>query len=153
MPVISSAQGFLFITGFPANYSISWQRNGIAVANATNDTLVTNLAGTYTVIVTSPEGCVYTTPAFSANLGIAENSLLEWNVFPNPANDKITISLSSDEKLEEIQIIDITGRVVKQWYWENGSQMTLDIEDVPNGYFILKLVDENRYWTKKLVVQ
>lgn len=152
LPVISSAQGFLFVTGFPANYTLSWERNGLAVNGATNDTLVTNVPGTYAVVITSPDGCVYTTPTFSANLGVAENTFLDWNVFPNPANNNITVTLSSDQQLEEVQLIDVTGRVVKQWNWENGSQMTMDIQEIPTGYFILKLVNGSRYWTKKLIV-
>lgn len=153
-PVISlGPNGFLFVTGFPVGYDVEWMLNGTVLVGEVNDTLVTSQAGTYEVTITSPEGCTYTTNSFGTNLGVDVHALLNWNVYPNPASNKVTIALSNDQHMDEVHLIDLTGRVIKNWSWNQSSSMTLDLEEVPTGYFIIKLVSGNQSWVKRLIIQ
>ena len=153
-PVVSMSQnGFVFVSGVPVGYTIEWTFNGNIVSGQTNDTLVTSQAGVYEATITSMEGCTYSTGGFSANLGIDDNALLSWNLFPNPAKGQVTISLGNDQKMDEVQLVDVTGRIVKQWNWEESSVMILNVEEIPSGYFIIKLVNGNQSWVKRLIVE
>ena len=153
-PVISAgANGFLFVTGFPANYDVEWSLNNTIIPGQSNDTLYTSQAGDYLVTVTSPEGCTYTTDIFSTNLGVEDNTLLNWSIFPNPAKDAVTVALNNDQTMDEIQLIDVTGRVIRTWKWQNSSSMTVNIQDIPSGYFILQLVNGSQSWVKRFIIE
>ena len=81
-----------------------------------------------------------------------ENSFISWNVYPNPADDNVTIEVSDDVLIDAIELVDLTGRVVKDWTWNTGSKMNLELNDVPKGYFIIQLYSGTQKWTKKLLI-
>jgi len=71
----------------------------------------------------------------------SESSIL---VFPNPANDNITISnKDSDEKLQHIQVLNTLGQKVVYWPCKNQRQMTKSIADFPTGIYWLLVTGEN----------
>jgi len=125
----------------------------VLVDGEVNDTLYTMQAGTYTATVTNSEGCEYTTPVFGANLSIEEAGLFSWNIYPNPANDVVTVELDGLQKMDAIQLVDLSGRVLKEWTTNDETKLSLDISEIPSGYFILKLNSGSKNWSKKLIVQ
>lgn len=58
-------------------------------------------------------------------------------LFPNPANDIITISIPEDALHEQIQIINELGVVMKEIQM-NTTQLKLNIADLPKGIYFLK---------------
>jgi len=145
--------GFLFVSNFPTSYNVEWTYNNITILGATNDTIIPTNAGDYAVIITDGLGCEYTTDVFNLNLGIDENTVLNWNVYPNPTNSIVTVELNGNQVIEAVQLIDVSGRIVKSWNWNNIAKMTLTIEEIPAGYFMLKLVNGSSSWTKRLIIQ
>ena len=81
------------------------------------------------------------------------NQLLNWNIYPNPANDHIVVEMSENQAISNVTLLDLTGRKVKEWSWEEGSKMTLDISEIPEGYFILNLSNNAQSWSKKLLIK
>lgn len=154
-PVVSMSGtgGFVFVTGFPDDYEISWELNGIPVNGEVNDTLYTTQAGTYSATVSNSEGCSYTTPLFGANLSIEEAGLFSWNIYPNPANEVLFVELNGLQKMDAIQLVDLSGRLIKEWNAIDQTKNQLDIAEIPSGYFILKLVSGTKNWSKKLIVE
>lgn len=81
------------------------------------------------------------------------------SVYPNPANDRLKIEFQSDlALLPEINIIDLTGKVVKK-YEEQLSQEQehlfkgdLDISMLPPGVYFVKVIQGKRIISKKLMV-
>ncbi|MFA8449398.1 MAG: choice-of-anchor J domain-containing protein [Bacteroidales bacterium] len=71
-------------------------------------------------------------------------------VYPNPADDKLSINLPEDAK---IQLIDVEGRL---WYeqniLENGSN-DLNTSGLPEGVYILKFESKDKSYSKKLVIR
>lgn len=154
-PVVSMSGtgGFVFVTGFPDDYEISWELNGIPVNGEVNDTLYTTQAGTYSATVSNSEGCSYTTPLFGANLSIEDAGLFSWNIYPNPANEVLFVELNGLQKMDAIQLVDLSGRLIKEWNAIDQTKNQLDIAEIPSGYFILKLVSGTKNWSKKLIVE
>lgn len=69
----------------------------------------------------------------------------ELKLFPNPATDKITLSLEP----VEIQIFEITGKIVKT---DIQGQTEVDISDLSKGvYFIKVKTSEGGIWFKKFI--
>lgn len=150
---ISGTGGFLFVTGFPQEYEIEWMLNGNPITGEINDTLYTTQAGNYTAIISNDEGCIFTTPLFGANLSLEEEALFHWNLFPNPANESLTIELDGVQKMDAIQLVDVSGRIIKEWSVIESTKTTLDLTEIPSGYFVVKLVSGSRSWSKKLIVR
>lgn len=70
--------------------------------------------------------------------------------FPIPAADKITIKNKTTEKINKVQIISHTGQLVKE---VTSLEITsVEIEDIPAGYYYLKLYTGNGYITVKPMV-
>jgi hypothetical protein len=78
----------------------------------------------------------------SSSTDIATNA-----VYPNPANDYITITLTTAGKiLNNIELIDVTGKIIRTWTLSgktNGStQIELSISDIVPGSYMLSVNTE-----------
>ncbi|MCG8410199.1 MAG: C25 family cysteine peptidase [Bacteroidales bacterium] len=72
------------------------------------------------------------------------------NVFPNPANDQISVQLNSGERVGEISIYDMSGKVVKVDQI-NGSEKTMSISELPKGIYFISIEDERTPLVKRFV--
>ena len=75
---------------------------------------------------------------------INEN-LIEGNykLFPNPANSEINISSMGNTNYYNIEIHDLTGRLVKIENSRTSNNTTLDVSDLKSGNYIIKITDIN----------
>jgi hypothetical protein len=92
--------------------SYQWFFSGNLIAGATDYYYVATVSGDYNVIATDGNGCEVEAAIFDVIAsvpGIAGNSM-QVKIFPNPVNDKLT--LSSDELLTGISIYNIIGESV-----------------------------------------
>ena len=72
-------------------------------------------------------------------------------VYPNPAKDVINIAFP---RIKQINIIDITGRVVATKMFNNINNAKMSTTGLQKGVFLIQLVDEdNIATTQKLVVE
>jgi len=79
------------------------------------------------------------------------NQLL--SLYPNPANNKITISNPSSISIKKIELIDFSGRIVQLWEASQLFENTLNIQQIPPGIYLLKATTDTGIKTGKLVVQ
>ncbi|CAN5624486.1 hypothetical protein BH10BAC3_BH10BAC3_30440 [soil metagenome] len=83
-----------------------------------------------------------------------DKGLLKLALFPNPAKNKVFVSLGTIESNNaSYSILSSDGRVVKTGSFEKNQSNTvqkIDISSVPHGYYIFKLVDGNTQQTAKL---
>ncbi len=73
------------------------------------------------------------------------------NVYPNPSNDN-KINIQSDVEIKEINIININGQliqVIQKPVFENN---TFTLNDLPQGFYFLKLTSDNQSLTKKIII-
>lgn len=83
---------------------------------------------------------------------LSENDIL---LFPNPASHSITLKNASRLNLDNVQIIDVTGKLIKTMKL-NDMELTQDIliEELANGvYFIRVNAINNSTITKRLIKQ
>jgi hypothetical protein len=59
------------------------------------------------------------------------------SIYPNPANNTITIS-SENAELKEIVIVNTVGSVVHSQNADNSKSITIDISQLPQGQYILR---------------
>jgi len=74
-------------------------------------------------------------------------------VFPNPADNYITISNPSNIKIKKIELINFSGRIVQLWNATECTGNTLNIQYISPGVYLLKVETDAGIKTEKLVVQ
>lgn len=84
--------------------------------------------------------------ALDNNNTTTDNSIA---LFPNPANIYTTISSNSQLALNQVTIVDIAGKVVKQ-VDATSNKITINISDLNHGIYFVKTADGN---VKKLIVE
>lgn len=153
-PYISiGSNGVLVANNIPLGFNIQWLINAFEISGQINDTIVAGMSGSYTVEITDTFGCAHISTPVSIFLGLTETNLINWNIYPNPADENVTIEINQDTEFEFIQLVDLTGRIVKEWEWIGTSKMTLDISDIPRGYFMLKILGSQMEWSRKLLIE
>jgi hypothetical protein len=84
---------------------------------------------------------------------IRELKLMGFNVYPNPANQYVTISANSD-KLDNICIYNLQGRELKRIQSINASELTIDISGINPGVYYMRITgDQDNYGLAKIVIK
>jgi alpha-tubulin suppressor-like RCC1 family protein len=90
--------------------------------------------------VSCPSSIVLSSDSFES-----QNSVL---VYPNPAQDVLTVSSSLE--IQKLSVIDITGKLVKT---QNGNATTIAVNDLKSGFYFLEITIDGKSETKKFVKQ
>jgi hypothetical protein len=81
---------------------------------------------------------------------------VHFNVTPNPANSFFSVSYSNTfhfDKLD-IQVLDISGRIVKSETMGLSNSMRIETTELPSGVYFLRVRDkEQTLQTKQLIIQ
>lgn len=73
---------------------------------------------------------------------VEENNLFGLNIYPNPANNEITLN-SNVFGSGMVTLVDMTGRVVFQQKTVISSTQKINIQDLPSGIYSLSVIIEN----------
>lgn len=86
--------------------------------------------------------------------GINENkNQQEFFVFPNPANEKVTLNFPANTNIQKIEVLDIQGRAVENFTPDlTAEKLTLNISGLSAGIYYIKVNDSDFRQYKKLVV-
>ncbi len=113
------------------------------VAGQASATFVPNLSGNFAVIATN-NGCVDTSACFnfiySAIDKNAENQTL---IFPNPAQDIITVQTAQAWQNATIRLVNLNGQVISQQQNVNENQISLDLKNLPKAIYIVEIEAAN----------
>jgi photosystem II stability/assembly factor-like uncharacterized protein len=86
-------------------------------------------------------------------LNVNDNKIIGLNIFPNPANDIVNVSVGN-EKISDIAIFDITGKQVISLHNISLNNTQVDVSNLEKGIYLMKVVDEsNAQQTIKLVIK
>jgi hypothetical protein len=94
---------------------------------------------------------------FTMKLGVLSIKNIElpvnFNLYPNPATESITISIENGlDKNQKLRIIDVSGKLVMESYI-NSTQAILDISKLKKGVYFVTLFTNKGQKTRKLVLQ
>ncbi len=73
------------------------------------------------------------------------------NVYPNPSNDQ-KINIETENELDEIQLINVNGQIIQQVSKPIRNQNKYTLENLPHGFYFLKLSSDNKSIVKKVVI-
>ncbi|MCW4467383.1 S8 family serine peptidase [Flavobacterium sp. MFBS3-15] len=121
------------IEGASGEYVITVSNKGTLVSGAQN----------YSLIVTGIE----------ETAGIEDTASRMFNVWPNPADDQLTVSLPSGIEGEaNVQLFDIQGRVVARESMSS-PESTINIDGLSAGMYIVSVTNGSKTQTKKVVIK
>lgn len=158
--------------------SYQWYISGVtfpgAIPGATQQQHIALKTGIYSVEVTDAQGCnatsdtIYifidttTQPPIDTSdsstvikpLGI---NIKQISVFPNPANNNLTISLNIDQESTIVyKINNLNGQVLKESYQSaalGNIRQEFNLSGFPNGfYFLYILTDRGDYYSKRILI-
>ncbi|GAB4251618.1 MAG: hypothetical protein Kow0079_05710 [Vicingaceae bacterium] len=144
------------ITASQTGASYQWLdcNNGYAViAGATNQSFTANMNGSYACEITM-NGCTDTTNCVTINsVGVDEDLINnQITVYPNPANDQLTISTGNLTGTKEFYLTSLDGKLVSSGVINtNQSNYTLDLSAISKGVYLLKVISNKTPVFKKIV--
>ncbi len=138
IPVISEQNGILVSTGSGV---FQWLYNGKDIIGATTPFYTPNLQGEYQVQFTSDDGCVFITKPYFWQPMVMFTKNEKITLYPNPATDVIRIKIPDQfqEEMNEIRIMDISGRLVMQEKSADLNSKGIDIKALAPGMYIVQL--------------
>ena len=83
-------------------------------------------------------------------LSISEANLLKFEMFPNPASDKVTIQLPSGTEKATVQFYDYLGRLALTKKVTSAKNI-LEVNSLSKGVYILKVVTEDKVGSQKFI--
>jgi PKD repeat protein len=124
-----------------------WYQLGVgAISGATDQFYVGTNAQSYYVCITDGAGCTACSDTIEIINSVHEFDLSNFfQVYPNPAHDKVVISNTSGISKGTLQILDATGRLVKNesvYFIQEKAEISL--EEIAKGSYILQLLDEKQ---------
>ena len=111
---------------------------------------------------TATDGTTGSTPMVRMNMNpdvpgptsIEDNSYSAFNVYPNPNNGILNISLTDKSDKQTIEIKNIIGQTVYSQIASNSSTITINLSDINKGIYTVSLINENgTSSTKKIIIQ
>ncbi|MGK4568499.1 T9SS type A sorting domain-containing protein [Flavobacterium sp. 3HN19-14] len=85
---------------------------------------------------------------FIPALGISDAAVDKISVYPNPSSKFINLSNPSHKQIDEIILYSIRGEKIREF---NRPQEQIDISDLSNGVYFIKLSCENQMYQLKFI--
>ena len=111
---------------------------------------------------TATDGTTGSTPMIRMNMNpnvpgptsIDDNSYSTFNVFPNPNNGILNISLANSSGKQTIEIKNIIGQTVYSKITSNSTSNTINLSNINKGIYTVSLINENgTSSSKKIIIQ
>ncbi|MCF8296448.1 MAG: T9SS type A sorting domain-containing protein [Saprospiraceae bacterium] len=130
--ISNDASGNLYITGFFDSDSITFGTTPLTNVDK-NDIFIAKLSST---------------------TGIEDEKYFEYkiNIFPNPFSYSITIQTNNHFKDASLNVYNINGQNVKQINNVSGNTITLNRDNLPNGIYFVRLIENNKVIVSERIV-
>lgn len=118
---------------------------------AVNDTFI-NQADVYI-----PEGNEANAPTIALSIEKLEqeNRESQINVYPNPAQNFVTLEWKTERKQALVCVTDLQGKTITQQNWDGKEAYNLVTEKWPNGVYFVRVLslDNNLTIVRKVIIQ
>lgn len=90
----------------------------------------------------------------AATWGIQKNNnTLHASVYPNPANNQLTIELANEATKINVSLMDVLGKEVYTLNNQSGNKVSLNDINVPAGVYMVKIVADGNTQITKIIKQ
>ncbi|MDA9584903.1 T9SS type A sorting domain-containing protein [Flavobacteriaceae bacterium] len=121
-----------------------------------NDYTFSASAGSLTVIWAVGSSTTYAyhsirgATALSVSLGISENNLLSFEMYPNPVSDLLNIQLPTGTEKAEVGVFDYTGRLVSS-KTISSNDTAIDVQQISKGIYMIRVAANNKIGVQRFI--
>ena len=148
-------------TGNPTTFEWSFYGNGVSPTTSNETAPIVNYSidGQYTVRlqVTDDTNDSYELKAAyilvnqnGSSIDVTENKLPSFNIFPNPSTGIFYVTKNNIENID-VEVYSLLGQKLYSTNMNNET-MTIDLSNLPNGVYTMKLNKSNFSSTKRLII-
>jgi len=105
------------------------------------DTIVGYLAPRMHLVITNP------------TLSVQENTVVGYDVYPNPYMDNVTIKVDEGNTINHIAVMDMNGKQLIRINNVNNAQYVLNRNGISNGIYFIEVQTTQGRFTHKIIVQ
>ncbi|WP_282135513.1 sulfatase-like hydrolase/transferase [Seonamhaeicola maritimus] len=87
----------------------------------------------------------------SGTLNVEDESISNFRVYPNPTQDYINLSLKNSVKTLELELISITGQLIKKVEFTSEKRPKIDVFNLPKGTYVLKINADDKISFEKVI--
>ncbi len=84
-------------------------------------------------------------------LSTATYDLAQVSVYPNPTNNH-RINIESEMPIDQIELINVNGQIIQKIAKPTPSDNNYPVENIPKGFYFLRISSGNQHTTKKVIV-
>ena len=85
--------------------------------------------------------------------GVMENETTSFTIAPNPSSTQITITLENNAVINSIEVVNFLGQTVVSKTNLNKMETTLDVSNLNNGIYFVRVVSNNGPSVQKFIKQ
>ena len=83
-----------------------------------------------------------------------ENLTFVKKIYPNPTDDKLTISIQSGIEVEDLNFIDLSGKLIKpKSIFKNKNNIEINVSNLNEGIYMLELISNKEVGKVKIVIE
>jgi len=106
-----------------------------------------------TIVSAFGDVCIITSGEIGCPIGIDENAVQSLLVYPNPANNNVTIAADLNE-LVKIELFDIAGRMTLTYSTVlNRQGFTFNVSALAEGSYVVRILTTEGILTERIVIQ
>jgi len=132
-----------------------WLYEGETIPGANSSIHYAEEVGEYQVYIESPNGCgAYSNTVYLNTVGIRDLESSSFNIYPNPANNFLSIQLSQLLDIASLTITDILGQelILQDFDTRNVSkEFKIDLSSIPTGIYFVVVESGTQQIVKKFV--
>ena len=149
VPAITQEGDSLVASSGP-NYQ--WYLASQLIPDATSQHYIPTESGDYTVQVSDGSGCDVFSSPYSFVLSSLENIAFDkvFQLFPNPAVDVMMLR-NLPKGLTKIELVDHSGRVLRQLNDTNAMNRQEDVSDLESGLYFIRLWQGNKMLSRAFI--
>ncbi len=130
-----------------------WYNSGLLIPGATQQNYAVFTTGNYVVEITDVNGC----SAFSDTIylfvaSLDEKTNLDVNVYPNPSNGIFQLIGSAVNEIEQIEVLDVTGRIIQTYSEIDATNNNIDLTKEENGTYYLRILSKGESTIKRIML-
>jgi len=86
----------------------------------------------------------------SVSLGISENNLLNFEMYPNPVSDLLNIQLPTGTEKVEVGVFDYTGRLVSS-KTISSNDTAIDVQKISKGIYMIRVATNTKIGVQRFI--
>ena len=154
--VLADSENWTHIEGwFTADDSYNWVALGNFFDGESTEIIEENPFGNCFGVYYIENVCVAKTQEECDYLLNIKNGLNKQNIkiYPNPTSSNISVHSSFNKDIQEIRIIDISGKISKTFNFQNEEILNINLESFSQGIYFIQIKYNHHLFNHKIIIQ